>query len=97
MLKDMSNIEWIHWQVYMGLAPFAEERADLRTGHIVATIANLTRDTKQHTLPFDASDFAQRFGDTPEYFAPGPTRTQSAEGFSEVMSGIADTYKKSVK
>lgn len=93
----MSVLQWQDWQAYMELAPFVEERDDMRTARIVATIANIVRDTETQPEPYTTIDFVQRFGDTPEMFDPAPTRTQTASDFGEVMRALADAYTKGVK
>lgn len=40
MLSRMTSRELLEWQVYYGIEPFGEERADLRAGIIASTIAN---------------------------------------------------------
>ena len=48
------------WQDYAMLEPFGEERADLRSAIIAATVANVHRGKKQR--PFRPADFMPKFG-----------------------------------
>lgn len=66
MLKEMSVLEWREWQVYMSLAPFSEERADIRAAQVCQTIVNMNRDTKEHPQPIPLKEFILKFGDATE-------------------------------
>lgn len=97
----MSVLNLEEWGAYRELAPFGEERADIRTGQLVRTFheaVNLIIETLGGKAPYDkqqtAPECALRFGDTPEYLGPGPTRSQSSEDFGAIMRSIADSYVK---
>ena len=47
---------------YYGLAPFGEERADLRAGIVASTVANANRDATRRAQAFEPSDFMPQFG-----------------------------------
>lgn len=78
MLRGMSAIQWLHWKAYMSLAPFGEERDDIRAALVAQSIWNVQIAKAQGA--WDASkrkhgsrpvmrpidDFVLRFGDTPE-------------------------------
>lgn len=88
MLGEMSAIEWLEWQVYMGLAPFAEERADLRASYVVQTLMNVNRDPKKRRRPYKLADAALLFGDTPDPTKRTITRTQTPEQQSEILRAM---------
>lgn len=43
MLREMSIRQFLEWRAYFDLEPFGEERADLRSAHIVQTLVNIRR------------------------------------------------------
>ena len=51
----MDSHEFTEWQIYEAIEPFGEQRADLRSGIIAATIANVNRGKGQKA--FSATDF----------------------------------------
>jgi len=55
----MGYDEFLEWQVYDTLAPFGDERADLRAGVVAATMANAWRGKNQRA--FAPADFLLRF------------------------------------
>jgi len=57
----MSYDEFLNWIAYFELEPFGEERADLRSGVIAATIANVYRDPKKQKKAFEPADFMPKF------------------------------------
>lgn len=59
LLASVSSRELTEWQAFYGLEPFGDERADLRSGIVAATVANVHRDPQQE--PFDVTDFMPRF------------------------------------
>lgn len=63
MLREMDAIEWIEWQVYMGLEPFGEWRDDVRAASICTTLANVYRNPETTPEPFTLADFRLQFGD----------------------------------
>jgi hypothetical protein len=58
----MSSREFAEWLAYFELEPFGEERADLRSGIVASTIANVNRDPKRRRRAFRPEDFMPRFG-----------------------------------
>lgn len=83
----MTARQWHEWQIYMGLAPFAEERADYRTAWIVQTLINLNLDRKKKPKGFTLDDIMNevRFGDREEILPPGPTRRQSSKEQFDIL------------
>ena len=55
MLARVSSRELTEWGIFYGLEPFGEERADLRSGVVASTIANVNREKKQK--PYKPEDF----------------------------------------
>ena len=53
----MSACEFAEWQAYDSIEPFGDERADLRQGVIGSLLANIYRDKKKRSRPFEALDF----------------------------------------
>lgn len=55
MLADMSALSLAEWMAYFELDPWGEERADLRSGIIASTLANINRG--RNTPAFSPLDF----------------------------------------
>lgn len=55
----MSSIEFTYWQAFNRIDPFGEDRADLRTGIVAATVANCHR--SRDSDPFAAKDFMWQY------------------------------------
>lgn len=55
--ERMSSRELSEWMAYYEVEPFGDERGDLRSGVIAATIANVNRDPKQRKKPYTPLDF----------------------------------------
>ena len=60
MLRAMTWRQFEEWHEYQELEPFDEERADLRTAHIVQTLANINR--KKGRPPVKLQDCLLKFG-----------------------------------
>ena len=45
------------YQVYYRMAPWGEERADLRNAMTMSQTANMHRDSRRHPKPFAVDDF----------------------------------------
>ena len=60
--ERMSSRELSEWMAYSTLEPFGEERADLRSGIVAATIANVHRDPAK-SGPIAPSVFMPQFAD----------------------------------
>lgn len=61
----MSSKEFAEWMAYAQIEPFGDERADLRMAILASLIANVNRDPKKRSTPYEVSDFMPRF-ETPE-------------------------------
>jgi hypothetical protein len=53
----LSAREFAEWQAYFAIEPFGEDMADLRAGIVAATIANVNRDAKKRSQPYEPLDF----------------------------------------
>jgi hypothetical protein len=81
MLERMSWQEFLEWQEYYGLEPFGEERADLRSGIVASVLANVNRDPKKRSKPFEPTDFM------PYYEKPKPSPEQLAHKIRAALGG----------
>jgi hypothetical protein len=61
LLSRTTSRELSEWMVYYELEPFGEERADLRSGIVASTIANVNRDPKKQKKPYSPQDFLPKF------------------------------------
>lgn len=66
LLAQMSSRELTEWQAFFALEPFGEQRDDLRSAIVAATVANASRDAKRRPEPFEVGDFMPRFEEEPE-------------------------------
>lgn len=57
LLDSISYPELIRWGKYYEAEPFGEWRADVRSAHIVSTLANINRDTKKRSKPYSIDEF----------------------------------------
>ena len=65
MSAALSERELQEWMIYYSLEPWGPERADLNSGIIASTIANVNRDSKVRSEPFKAEDFMPKYGADP--------------------------------
>ena len=61
----MSAREFAEWMAYDRIDPFGSERADWRSASIAALLANIYRDDKQRSKPFEVNDFMPKFDAPP--------------------------------
>jgi hypothetical protein len=61
MLDSAPSSMLTEWRAFTNLHPVGEWRADLRSGIIAQTIANVNRDSKQTPEPYKANDFMPDF------------------------------------
>lgn len=62
LLARVSSQELTEWMAYSQVEPWGEDRADLRSGIVAATVANAHRDKKKKHSPYKARDFIPQFG-----------------------------------
>lgn len=60
MLREITWEQLREWQTYAELDPYIEERADLRSAQICATLANINR--RKGAAPYKVEDFLLKFG-----------------------------------
>jgi hypothetical protein len=58
-MQEVDSREFSEWLAYWHLEPWGEGRADLRTGILTSTLANIHR--SRETRPFTPSDFMPTF------------------------------------
>lgn len=83
--QRISAAELLLYQVYYRHHPWGEERADLRNAMSMAQTANMHRDPKRQTQPFEVNDFMP-FAQKPE---PEYTGKEPA-GLRELFKGMAN-------
>lgn len=66
LLARTDSRELAEWQAFYGIDPWGEERSDMRSGTVSATIANCQSGKGK----FKASDFMPKFGGEAEAAAP---------------------------
>ena len=57
----MSAREFGEWMAFYALEPFGDNRADLRIGILAALTANIARDEKRRSEPYEVDDFIPKF------------------------------------
>ncbi len=82
----MSAEEHGDWEALYRIEPWGDERADLHSAHVVATLANIHRDTEARQEPFTLGDFLLRFGAEPE---PEPSQEDVEAKIIEFMRAMA--------
>lgn len=63
-MREIDSQEFAGWMAYSVHEPFGPEREDQRAGMIAALIANVNRDPKKRTEPYDVEDFFPRYEST---------------------------------
>lgn len=56
-LAAMSSLEYAHWLALANLEPIGPERGDWHAAQVVATLANVNRNAKEHPQPYRTRDF----------------------------------------
>jgi hypothetical protein len=64
LLSQIDARELKEWQIFSMIEPFGEERQDLRSAMVCATLANVNRGKNQPAYKLD--DFMLRFDPKPE-------------------------------
>lgn len=64
--REVDSAEFAEWMAYSMHEPFGPEREDQRAGVVAALIANVNRDSKRRSEPYDVEDFFPRWGAEPE-------------------------------
>ena len=63
LLRGLTARQFLEWEAYAELEPFGEIRADYRAASIARTVAEVNRDPKKRSEPFEIEDFLLRFRD----------------------------------
>jgi hypothetical protein len=66
--REIDSQEFASWLAYDRISPFGEERADLRSAIVAATLANANRG--KGTKPFTTADFMPRWDAVTEVQTP---------------------------
>ena len=91
MLSKISAKKFIRWVAFLNIDPQGERRADLRTGIIASTLANINK--KKDTKAYDASDFMPSFK-AYEIKAKQSKGGQTLEQMKSILLSIHKTNKK---
>lgn len=83
MLQRISSAEITEWAAYYMLEPFGEDRADLRSGIIASTVANVNRAEKQE--PYTPHDFMPKFDEQEE---PPEDEPEDTEQWRELLHRV---------
>ncbi len=84
--REIDSHEFASWQAYDRIDPFGQDRSDLRTAMVSATIANVNRSSK--TKPFQPADFMPTFEPKPR---------QSAQELQSRLFQFAEIHNASLK
>lgn len=76
MMREVSERDFRQWMAYYSLEPFGEERADLRSAIVAATIANCMGGKKGRKYK-------------PKDFMPFSGTTQTPKDHQSIMEGLA--------
>jgi hypothetical protein len=91
MLRSLTARQFVEWIEFGNLEPFSEERADLRTASIVATLANVNR--KKGARRVTLKDACLLFGDSGN--APGAPKPQKDwRVLKAALSAALSPYQK---
>lgn len=63
MLRGMTAEQFWEWRTYADLEPFDEQRGDLRAAQIVWMLAEINRDARKRSQPYQLKDFVLIFGE----------------------------------
>ena len=80
----MSSMEFVEWQAFFSLAPFGDDRADIRSAMICKTLADVNTPKGQTRMRL--ADFMPRFG-PPEVQSPEAMLSQ-AEQANAIFGGV---------
>lgn len=66
----MSWREFLEWREFYALAPFGEERDDIRAASIVQALVSMQRNVETQPRWYPLTEFLLKFGDAPRVEAP---------------------------
>lgn len=85
LTEQLSEQELTEWVAYYRIEPFGEQRADIRTASLCATIANCNRDPKKKPSPYTLKDFL--LYDESRFYAP---KKQSVDQIKALLMQLAN-------
>lgn len=94
MLRGMSWRQFREWQAYAELEPFDEARGDIRVALLACLLANIHRDSKKRSVPYELTDFLLSFGDDQKPAKPFRTQTDEQQQAIARMITAAFSEKK---
>ena len=83
----MSAREFGEWMAFYALEPFGDNRADLRIGILAALTANIARDEKRRSKPYEADDFMPKFDRTEKEAQPWEEQLALVEMLNAAFGG----------
>ena len=83
-VRQWSAAEILLYQVYYRVAPFGEERADIRSAMSMCQTANMHRDSSKHPQPYELNDFMP-FAEREEVEQKGKDTPGMREQFQALM------------
>ena len=86
LLRRISSAELSEWAAYYALEPFGEERADLRSGIVAATVANASRSEKQQ--PYSPADFMPQFDAERVEEAEEPEEPEDPQAWRKLLQRV---------
>ncbi len=86
--RQIDSQEFTSWLAYDRVSPFGDERADLRSAIITATLANANR--AKGSKPFTVEDFMPNF-------EPAATKGQSPEAMLSLLVTHAAVHNRKAK
>jgi len=93
-LGQMSAAEYASWCEYAALEPFGSEAQDWYQAHLVSVLANIHRDAKRQSQPFELAEFVLFHRSTPHDAMP------ATEGLSykdqELLEGFRNLARRSL-
>lgn len=83
----MSAREFGEWMAFYALEPFGDNRADLRIGILAALTANIARDEKRRSKPYEVDDFMPKFDRTEKEAQPWEEQLALVEMLNAAFGG----------
>lgn len=95
--REIDSQEFAEWMAYSVHEPFGPEREDQRAGMIAALIANVNRDTKKRSEPYDVEDFFPRYVSTTAEEAAPVDLESKIKSWATAMNAAAEKQKSQLK
>lgn len=95
-MREVDSPEFAEWMAYSTHEPFGPEREDQRAGMIAALIANVNRDTKKRSEPYDVEDFFPRYVSSTAQEATAPVDLETKiKSWAAAMNATQEKQKSS--